>query len=211
MKKIIIILTMFLVGCFPIKKEKQNQCSAIFQVCHDHSKGVSCGSAFLVKYRNKMFVLTAAHVVYDGNMIWLLKYNNEVSPIKIISVINPNFEDIAILLVDGIPKNHPYFELASAKGLSIEKVESYGYNKYLFKSKGNLLDMQFATSAKGQAKTYLLSDCQMIGGMSGGPLLYEGKVIGVNIAKMVDIEGLRGVHVDVDNFIDELDAMIDQF
>jgi len=158
-------------------------------------KPIGYGSGFVVLYKGNYFLVTALHVVRGSSTIKLIHKNKPVE-FKINRVHYRYGMDAAVFHIGKMKHTLPL-----AKGVIREKVTAHGYAgaRQYKKAKGH----------KGP-RFYIVTDCEMIPGMSGGPLLNErGEVIGINIALLNTPNGALGFHVPIDRVLSLLDDVCD--
>ncbi|MEH0155226.1 trypsin-like peptidase domain-containing protein [Limibacter armeniacum] len=142
------------------------------------------GSGFAISEDG--YIITNFHVVADVDTLEVILSNNEKYEAKL---INFNSErDLALLKIDHTIKPLPLSKESVKLGASVIAIGTpadIALGQTL--SKGMI-----SGKRKIDEKQYLQSDVSISPGNSGGPLLYEGKVIGIVDAKMVG-NGIEGI------------------
>lgn len=144
---------------------------------------ISEGSGFFIKYKNRYFFITAAHVIYASTGIRIEIDRGFCLEPEIPAIIIPNYNDVAILPLKKRPSRCKILELEQETPKKGEKICAYGFtsdNKTTTTIKGSYLHKDSMFYFGKMVQTYAL-DIRLKKGMSGGPTLNEqGKVIGVN-------------------------------
>lgn len=177
-------------------------------------RGISRGSGILIRYRGHDLVLTAAHVVMHSSFVWIINDKNELSPIRIRRVILPGFHDVAILIVDHVPANHPRVQLYTGDiPPAGSRLIAMGYEQGdKFKEMTCILKAILRGPIGGDTGVGVLTDADLIPGMSGGPLFWNGKVIALHtsIARAPNGEKIA-LHAYIKSTIKLLDEVIEEF
>jgi len=222
MKKIlfIFILCILLVGCNKLRIPKKNLIHPIIHVNAISSLGnIGTGTAFVGSYKNKKFIITAAHIVCGAEVIVLCGKNGKII-CTVTNFINPNFVDIAILIPDQPIKFSHSYPLYVGKIKNDFPVMAIGYanGTKIYQSIGRYI-MDFKIKFGIKKSLILATTCQMYLGMSGGPLFYKNKVIAINTATSVQgidstykkdsmILKKKGLHISIKELLPILDAII---
>jgi len=210
MKKFIPLFFAFLLlsGC--LKTYDNSVYNPIIKICSNTKKGIVRGTGFIISYKKNFFLITAAHVVAGSELMWLFNKNETNSKIIPKQYFSPYADDIAIVIISDVPRQIKPMKLYKGKVKTGILCEAYGY-KYGFDyvvAGGLLLNSGFTVN--GKVKNHLLTSCEIFTGMSGGPLVYNGQVIGVNsqilYCKGKDLQ--YGVHVPVKELINWFDSML---
>jgi len=188
---------------------------AILKAFTAHQGSIGRATGFLIRHKNRMFVITAGHVACGSNLIWFQTPGGQTSPIAVDGVICPDFHDVVILFVSNVPKNHPYLELDAKMSVELDDTcYSYGYsNGDELTSRRGKIKGSAALAVCGKMRVYLATSSYLEPGMSGGPVIAGNKVIGVNscfFAKTLEATERTGVHVPACELAKYLDMMIEK-
>lgn len=201
MKKILILLLFIFCGC-----NKIPQTSPIVQIRSSHDRGIAKGSGFVLKYRNRFFLITAGHVIYGSNLSWALDENNLYLPINFDNSIIPNYNDASITLLSSTP-NDNYYEISPVLIVDGTDCTSRGFSKGYDDTtyKGTIIGTLPIPNA-GKLRKYILTDIPLKPSMSGGPLLIDGKVVGINA--MTNHSGDLGYHTPISIVTRQIDDIL---
>ena len=214
---VLILFCGFIVGCSRSRKANPIMHLSVIS----ESDGVGFGTAFVGRYRNRDFIITAAHIVRNTDSILI---NDESGKIlsSVSTYICPNSSDIAILFPDKniefshsyklyggpIKDNYTLLSIGYAYGLNSLK---YSCGRYVANTLINIGSCKSETIA---------TTCELNPGMSGGPLFYKNKVvainsaivkpIGIRIAKDKKSLQLKGLHISIKELLPTLDRIINK-
>ena len=126
------------------------------------------GTAFLV---DSAHLVTAAHVVDKSNRaVWDIPHGNSV----LASVIwRDTARDLALLRLDHPQPNLPTIPIAAGKPPIGATVEICGYGGPTRKLR------HFYSKVRQDAGSHAVSHSTLLSGDSGGPVIYQGKAVGV--------------------------------
>lgn len=133
----------------------------------------SWGSGFVVRYKEKDVLCTAAHLMSDGPGILQLYYSNGVPvPFSSVKEINNLNNDSGFFILTGLPDSVKRWEVGEVR--SNESVTCIGYpeNK--------------RTEARGKVERVIMYVTVPIeAGMSGGIVVANGKAVGITTHKIL--------------------------
>jgi len=140
----------------------------------------SMGTGVIVFYKGKLLLLTANHVVYDKSLVTLWTPERKEIKYKEDYIQRIEDADVFVMVLEKIDKQ-VIPAMISWEGSLGESVEALG-----FPNDGSLVRIK-GVIKKCQVETSIPMDH----GMSGGPLVSEGKVIGINSSIIIQ-EGKKG-------------------
>lgn len=166
------------------------------------------GSGTVVKYNGKLMILTAWHVltgvhgteasdkvvVYgDGVAVWITKYKKLPGDAAIIYL---NFSD-----------DSKYETLLTRPVKVGETCMSIGYRagESFTKAQGEVLEIAGLSATRGGKPVWnILSTAYLSSGMSGGALMIDGKLAGINSQTMHGFGGTQRCHVSIYHLLEKL-------
>lgn len=158
----------------------------------DRSGNKRKSSGFIV---NNSHIITAAHCVFGYNRIYAIVNNRKVFIHK--TVIHKNFRyydygsyDIALCWSSNNFNLQTYPQLSKCSSFSNQDVLICGFDC----SSDNLIKMK--TKIKDFEKTIFTCDAEINQGLSGGPVISENNVIGINSFR-IDGEKSYSCHTDI--------------
>jgi len=145
-------------------------------------------------------VLTAAHVVDKSKVMTAILANGERVRGK---VLGANYsKDVAMVQLEG-KRSWPFAKMGDSDAMEVgDWVVVMGHAEGF--NPGRTAPVRFGRLQGLRAGGYILSDCPMVGGDSGGPIFdVEGKVVGINSSIGQDLEynnhaGISGLKKDFD-------------
>lgn len=140
------------------------------------------GSGFFI---SKNMILTCSHVIDGARNIYIEIPSLDKRIMKVnVMGLSPKF-DIALLHTPDYESN-TWLELGDSKSCQIgDEVMVVGYPKNYSHSKNNVNNLKYTTGIiSGQQYGFIQTDSAINSGNSGGPMLLDGKVIGINSRKM---------------------------
>jgi S1-C subfamily serine protease len=203
MKKLLLVLLLFICGCsnqslvfpdspplpeltispFPIMENapvEYGETSAIVRVKSSHIISPDLmisqyGSGSFIKYKNKNYLVTAYHVVNENPRSEISVFTNDRKQIKmhIVKIIHVVPLDVTLYEIDEWTAKIKFFEIDDMK--LGDQVVNNGFpeNGDFLSSKGEVKGISVSSSAIAES------------GMSGGPVLKDGKVVGVITSKIL--------------------------
>ena len=142
---------------------------------------ISQGSGFLIDYKESRYLVSAAHLFIKGpflSRILRLTYPDQTQ--ETYYVTEACFaQDVVVLKVQGNFHCRSFSpnETLPAEG---EICFAYGFARgRLCRNKGPIRGTKKVEFKKGTPWSFIAVETRVFGGMSGGPMLYNGKVIGV--------------------------------
>lgn len=207
---ILFILLIIFSGCSNLSEryDIQRRWESIFAVDYlvddDNKFQLYCGTCFIIRYKENDFLITASHVIPNSKqkkVAFRTSSNKNVmfefDKVYIISDI-----DVAAFKIKSCSiKYKPYDYI---KSLNFDEVITKGYfrrgqnhNPDYFFSKGKF--NYFFN--KGER---LFTTCRVYKGMSGGPVLYKDKVIGVTTDQVIG----GAFHTSIDIVLSTLDNQL---
>jgi S1-C subfamily serine protease len=170
MKKIVLFSFLFLSSCsqLPSPQEYTGQASdGILQVVWRVGPELNCGSGFVISYKGKDYLCTAAHVVSQKGGILELRFADG-KPVPFIagSLVSLTDADCAFFSLMSLPANVKRWDIASAQ---LKPTQAIGY-----------ANGENRTERKGStSKITMEIDAPIESGMSGGIVIQEGKAVGI--------------------------------
>ncbi len=157
------------------------------------------GSGFFI---SKDLIVTCSHVVDGAKNVYLELpiLGKQIMDIEVIGIC-PKF-DIALLHSKHYKSKH-WLKLGDSDKCQIgDEVMVIGYPKNYSQSKNNVNNLKYTQGIiSGQQYGYIQTDSAINAGNSGGPMLINDKVIGINSRKMVGEDtDLIGYAVPINNF-----------
>ncbi|MBS3079073.1 trypsin-like peptidase domain-containing protein [Candidatus Pacearchaeota archaeon] len=136
---------------------------------------VSQGTGFIIS--NDGYVITNAHVLYDGSYANAITSDQETKKMKLIGYNDTM--DLALLKIDG---SYDYFEFEDSDNIRVgEKVIAIGNPLGLSFSVSEGIVSAIDRVGNNGINGYIQTDASLNPGNSGGPLINtNGKVIGIN-------------------------------
>jgi len=158
-----------------------------------YSDNQGIGTGFLVKGG---YVFTNKHVVENENTVYSVVLNDGKTTYKVIEVNNDPLDDFAILKIDTTDKL-PYLELGDSDTLRVgQTVIAIGNtlgefsntaSRGIVSGVGRSIVAGSSFGSRELLDNVIQTDTALNPGNSGGPLLdLDGKVIGINVARVVD-------------------------
>lgn len=182
-----------LVGCVETKQEKSTivtypekiiptKCERpIFTlVCEEWStagkKSISYGTGFLIKYETRFYIVTAAHVIKNTHIIKAEKGVDDFYQVRIRPLYISSNDDITLLSVDGFTHDSDYLELDAKPVEPGDQVITIGCPPRLGYTEKPGIALEYEELP---GYDLLATTCKTMPGMSGSPLLKNGRVVGV--------------------------------
>lgn len=149
-----------------------------------HNTSEFTGSGFAFKWQKKNVIMTNAHVVLDGQFIQVKSASRDIKYEAKVLVIGFDL-DLALLTVEDEKfwENTSFLQLSDQHPKQEMPIKAIGYpiggNEICFTS-GVISRLEMTSSATSQC-VFLTAhfDAKGTNGNSGGPILFENKVIGV--------------------------------
>lgn len=213
MKKIysiFLIIIILLSGCQPHPKTQGPKNGLLRITISSQGHILGRGTGFLVRHREHIFLISAAHVALPDSELWVSNREGLTS-IQVKNIIRARSGDIVACLVTHVPSNMITFEFANnlnpkkpcqALGLKSGFYPSESWSPVL--ARGLVL-------LNSTPEDMIVTRCELLPGMSGGPLLQEGKVVGVNCAYAYYHGGRIGLHCPSDRLRKLLEDILAQF
>ena len=158
--------------------------SAIVRIfCQDGARMRSIGSGTLVKWKGRLVILTARHVIQDAKKILVWFYTGKTYAARVLSA--DATWDIAVLETDALPEGVEGAELelgADAKQSQGDRLESCGYGPdgKLACNNGLFLGYRRSSAAPCGPDDWMVISGHARGGDSGGPVFNRrGRLVGV--------------------------------
>jgi S1-C subfamily serine protease len=168
--------------------------SSVVRIESSTRSGDIFGSGFVVAGPEGV-VVTAYHVVQDAESIRVLVGGAESTSSSVAELLV--FDEVLDLALLRVPPLGDGIELSSSTLSSGSHVLAMGYPLGL---EGDVSITQGIVSRQieSDGQHYVQHDAEILQGNSGGPLLGEdGKVIGVNILVIIDVETVAGLNIAV--------------
>ncbi len=150
-----------------------------YQVGEIHS---GSGSGFFI---SKNVILTCSHVIDGARNIYIEipALDQRIMKVEVLG-FSPKFDIALLKTLDYESKR--WLELGDSKNCKIgDEVMVVGYPKNYSQSKNNVNNLKYTTGIiSGQQYGFIQTDSAINSGNSGGPMLLDGKVIGINSRKM---------------------------
>ena len=158
----------------PVVEKPKQTIGPMIKVFSKATGIASFGTGFFVNYKEKVYLITAYHVTEGRHKLVFKDKSVDILDIEIIKVHTFLEEDVVVI------------ELQES---SIYQIESYDlYESSISKKRCEALGFDFdensviSRNGGSLSNMFTLSDCKLICGMSGGPLLVDGKVYAVNVS-----------------------------
>jgi hypothetical protein len=151
--------------------------------CQDDTRTRSIGSGTLVKWRNRLVIITARHVIQDAKTILVWFYTGKTHQVRVLSV--DAAWDVAVLETDTTPEGVEPVELelgADAMQQEGSRLESCGYGPdgKLACNSGLFVGYRRSTAAPRGPDDWMAISGRARGGDSGGPVFnHRGRMVGV--------------------------------
>jgi len=155
------------------------------------------GTGFFLKIEGKIYLVSANHVLQNNGCLYQFQTKHRVSiRLEIGEIQEVKDYDISYVEVIKMPSNFKIFSVSRTLAFRSDNVKSFGIaaGKNYHMHEGEIIKFE-------NDKRVYLTDMFLIPGMSGGPLLLNGKVIGVN--SMTTPYGIS-MHVDVCTMIEHI-------
>ena len=159
------------------KHENDKEIPGIYKIHAFRIDGLASGTAFTIQHNKKTYLVTAAHVM-DRSYGVLLRYKGRGISFRMIE--GRQRSDVIVFRVEGYFPGH-----LKVDKLFYQKFESY--EVYGYAGGKSLVKMKCALSPDFG---YLNSSAFVEKGMSGGPLMKNGRVVGVTVAKLIEKSGM---------------------
>jgi S1-C subfamily serine protease len=198
MRVIIALLLLTLVGCRPPERMSEVAGTLVLSdpvvrvSATSDGRQFSRGSGCIVEYAGKKYVLTAWHVLEGKSRVYLHNAADKPIDIELGKPLRLAGDDLVVLPVLRSGGGIPALPLSLTATLVNGPCEERGYPM-------NGEQVQ----RRGRATTVVfITDCQIDHGMSGGPVIVNGEVVGVTTSIVVEsAEGkpdrmIGGRHVD---------------
>ena len=142
------------------------------------------GTGFFIN--NKGLILTCSHVIKDATNVIISIYNNEnYYKAKILGMCIEL--DIALLQIDYNSKD--YLKFGNSKNLKLgDEVYAVGYPGTYTKNTQLKFNKGIISGSLGEN---IMTDTPINSGNSGGPLILKNKVIGINIASLIQKQNMN--------------------
>lgn len=145
---------------------------------------MSTGTAFVGVYRNRQFIITSTHVVYGAESIFICGNDGRILS-KASGYFSPNLADISIIFPEKPIRFSHAYQLSSDQIPNGAPVLAIGYahgGKKLLNVVGRFI-AKIRIRLAARRSNFLMTNCKLFPGMSGGPLFYKNKVVAINTAK----------------------------
>ena len=182
--------------------EEVEKSVVIVQTDNGHGSGIVYRKETIVDTTLfRYYVMTNNHVIEDGGEI-IIRYGNEGPRIPVRSYASSAVYDIAVLIIETEeelefhliePLENPGTKLEIKKGQDVYAIGTpQDINKYNYVTQGIVSLATFPYN--GVDGLAIMHDAEVNPGNSGGPLFnLEGEVIGINVAKVTDVNTEEGV------------------
>ena len=158
------------------------------------------GTGFFLSVDGKIYLVSANHVLQKNGCLYQFQDKYRVSVrLEIGDIAEVPEHDISFAEVTMMPSNFKIFRVAKTRGFRSDNVSSFGIaaGRHFHSHEGEIIKLE-------DEKSVYLTDMILIPGMSGGPLLLNGRVVGVN--SMTSPYGIS-YHVDIDTMIEHLESL----
>ena len=200
MRQLSVFLLILLCGC---SQESFNSPSVMPVVVRETGKGssgilrieirdgnlCSSGTAFVIRQGGKDYVITATHTLNNKGIIYLMYEDRTPMPFEIRRIIRNEGVDAAAIEAVGIPEHVRRLDVGNAIiGNSVE-AEGFPEAKERVSVRGGVISRMLEAS------------CKIRNGMSGGPLISGGKVVGVLSSRVLRNDDELSSHVDMQDVL----------
>lgn len=145
---------------------------AVLRIEYERQNGTTnTGSAFCIKGD---YIITAAHVLQGNGTLRIKNRHYKLVKCDIIKIEIIPGTDAAIISVANLPSYITRLEVGSVKLDYDAKAYGYPFNANYSMRKGKTTNIIISTN------------CKVSSGMSGGPLLQDGKVVGIISGRTFD-------------------------
>ena len=160
------------------------------------------GTAFLVEFNKKRYLLSAAHVCNKSLSLRLVHLDG-----KEVKVLKEHLiADVCVLSARNIPESYvPFNMIKLTDQADTTEIVAYGFPESNVVATSCLKLREIRTSL---LTARLIFDGLLIPGMSGGPMVESttGKVVGINVAiKLSEFKSLGETLVPIYEILEELD------